>query len=167
MILDKSDATDAWNNLTLTVSVRETNRVMSAMSLVFHSEKSFLQICLGFMAEHMTVCGGHLKAQETVNHIYSHAKVRNLLLNGSTNIYIQCTFAILLYVHLYFYTSNVYVYSSHCTLHILYTINICIYIYTRVCMAFYGTASYRNAATVIYWLVWNIAVEVFPIGILK
>ena len=29
----------------------------------------------GFMAEHMTVCGGHLTAGETASQIFSHAKV--------------------------------------------------------------------------------------------
>ena len=36
----------------------------------------------GFMAEHMTVCGGHLTAGETASQIFSHAKVSGAIHRG-------------------------------------------------------------------------------------
>jgi len=44
----------------------------SSMLLVFKSDASVQR--KGFMAEHMTVCGGHLTAGETASQIFSHAK---------------------------------------------------------------------------------------------
>jgi len=43
------------------------------MLMVFKSDASVQR--KGFMAEHMTVCGGHLTAVEVPSHIYSHSKL--------------------------------------------------------------------------------------------
>ena len=42
------------------------------------------------MAEHMTVCGGHLTAGETASQIFSHAKVDKDKIFDNLNIQLSC-----------------------------------------------------------------------------
>ena len=58
------------------------NTAIVQLSNIIFSNCPNVTFVQGFMAEHMTVCGGHLTAGETASQIFSHAKVSGAIHRG-------------------------------------------------------------------------------------